>query len=143
MRATVKIEGLSKVMRSLKRLAPEIHKDLRVRFRDVAKEVAQTAKSNASWSKRIPGAIGVTVSNKGVGVRVSKKKAPHGPLYERGNKGSRSSSLRHPLFGNKAFWFSEPIRPFLRPAVEDHRDDATQKLLDAIVAARREVGLHG
>lgn len=136
----VVIEGLPEFLRALKRFAPEVRKEFNKQARAVASAIASTAKQNANWSRRIPGAIGTSVTGRGVGVRLSKSKAPHGAMYERGTKGG-AGVVRRPLFGNRQFWFSTPTRPFLEPAVEAHREEATESMLEAIEAAKRGVGL--
>lgn len=140
MDARIVVEGLPQFLRALKLYAPLVHKQFRSKARDIAKAIAAEAKSNASWSGRIPGAISPSVTTKFVGVRVSKKKAPHGGLYERGSTG-RPKVVRHPLFGNKNVWFEEPVRPFLAPAVEANRDDTLAAMLQAVEEAKRGAGL--
>lgn len=137
------IEGLPEFLRALKRYAPEVRKDWNKRARGIAKVIAASAKANASWSSRIPGAIVPTATTRFVGVRVLKAKAPHGPLFERGEAGSRNAmSFRHPLFGNRAFWFQEPTRPFVQPAVEKHRGSSLKAMLEAVEEAKRGAGLN-
>ena len=138
---TVHIEGLREFDRAMKRLTPEVQKQFRADLKKIAQDVASEAKGRASWSRRIPGAISATVTAKGAGVRLSKKKAPHGGLYERGSSGNRRM-VRHPLFGNTDFWFETPIRPFIEPAVQSKRDDAKEAFLDALQRAKKGVGLY-
>jgi hypothetical protein len=138
--ATVKVEGLSQFLRALKRYAPEVRKEFNKRARSVASVIAADARGRAAWSRRIPGAIGPTVTTKWVGVRISRRKASHGPLYERGGKGN-TGVVRHPLFGNRAFWFSTPARPMLRPAAQAHEQDTVEAMVRAIGDAKRGAGL--
>src|SRR4051794_36393429 len=118
----VTIDGYSKLLRDLKKLAPEVDKELRTGLRALGTTVATSAKQNAGRSKRIPSAIGVSVTNKGAAVKVNRRKAPHGSLYERGSKGNRGA-IRHPLFGNREHWYATPTRPFIKPAIDSHRDE--------------------
>lgn len=143
MAQTVVIEGLPEFRRALKKYAPEVAKEFNKESRAVAVRITTVARENASWSRRIPGAIKPSVTAKGVGVRVVKKIAPHGGLYERGGSGDRSGSFRHPVFGNRDVWVTSPTRPFLRPAVEANRDEAMAAMLRAIENAKTKVGLHG
>lgn len=138
--AHIVIEGLPEFLRALKRYVPEVHKEFRARARAIAASIANDAKGRAAWSRRIPGAISPTVTSRVIGVRVSKKKAPHGGLYERGSKG-RPTTVRHPLFGNRNFWFDEPTRPFLAPAVEAQRDESIAAMFAALEDAKRGAGL--
>jgi hypothetical protein len=135
------IDGYSQLLRGLKKLAPEVDKNLRKELRGLAAGVASDAKANASWSDRIPPAIGVSVTNKGVGVRVARKRAPHGSLFERGSRGNRGA-IRHPVFGSDT-WVSQPTRPFLQPAVDSRRDDLLRDAEAALRKAVRQAGLGG
>jgi hypothetical protein len=134
------IEGLPEFLRALKRYVPEVHKQFRERARAIAVAISAEAKQNASWSRRIPAAISPSVTTKFIGVRVSKKKAAHGGIYERGVKGN-PNVVRHPLFGNRDFWFSTPTRPFIAPAVEAKRGDSLEAMLRAVEEAKRGAGL--
>lgn len=133
--------GLPEFTRKLKKYAPVVYKQFNVKAREVSRAIAAEAQGLASWSSRIPAAIGATTTAKGPGVKVARARAPHGPLYERGAAGRRSSQFRHPLFGNKKFWFTQQVRPFLQPAVETHRKDGVAAMLLAVEEAKREVGL--
>lgn len=137
---SIRIEGLPEFLRGLKQYAPEVRKLFLKRARSIAAAIADDARGRASWSRRIPGAIGPVVQAGRIGVRVNKKRAPHGPLYELGSKGN-TGIVRHPLFGNRKFWYSEPARPFLAPAVEAKRDEMVRQMLDAVEQVGRGVGL--
>ncbi len=138
--ATVKVEGLSEFLRALKRYAPEVRKEFNKQARGVLSVIVADAKARASWSRRIPGAITPTVTTRSVGVRLSRRKGAHGPLYERGSKGT-PGIVRHPLFGNRAFWFTSPVRPVIQPAVDAHERKVTEAMLQAIEDAKRGVDL--
>jgi hypothetical protein len=62
-------------------LPVELRAELRPRLLHAGSLVASAARSNASWSTRIPGAIRVGASfnsrTGGASIRVSAKKAPH------------------------------------------------------------------
>jgi len=92
---------------------------IRKRMRESAQPVLANAKSNASWSTRIPGAIKLSISlttrRTGVSLRVNRKKAPHGRPYE--NLG-KPGKFRHPFFGDRTRWFEQPARPFFFRAAE-------------------------
>lgn len=135
------IVGLPELTRKLRTFAPDVAKQFRSKAAEVSKAIATEAKNLASWSTRIPGAIRPTTTVKGPGVRLVKRAAPHGGLYERGAKGGRSSSFRHPLFGNRNFWYTQQTRPFLAPAVEANRKGGIEAMVAAIQEAKRETGL--
>lgn len=134
------IDGYTTLLRGLKRFAPDVDKELRKDLRVIASGVAGEAKSRASWSTRIPAAIGVSVTNRGAGVKVSRRRAPHGPLFERGQRGNRGA-FRHPVFGNRDVWVSQRTRPYLQPAIDHHRDDVLRKSETALRTAIRKAGL--
>jgi hypothetical protein len=99
-----------------------IDKDLRKELRPVLMRVAQPvlerAKANAAWSSRIPQAMrispGFSTRRAGVAIVVSARRAPHARPYE--NLG-RQGTFRHPVFGHRDRWVSQPARPFLFSAL--------------------------
>lgn len=123
--------------KDLKRLAPDIRKELDRELRAAAKEVAATAKANASWSTRIPAAIGVSVTGKVVAVKAREVKAPHARPYEGiGGQGS----FRHPVFGDRQVWVSQATRPFIAPAAKEHEADFYRRVEDAVDRAAAKAG---
>ncbi len=133
------IIGLTDFQRDLKKLAPEVRKAFDKRLKAIVRDVVADAQSRASWSSRIPRAIGPSLTRRGAGVRIRRDKAPHGSIYELGS-GRNSGTVRHPLFGDTAHWFSSPTRLFLGPAVDDKRDEAVKQALEAVEDAAKEVG---
>lgn len=129
---------LARFQRDMKRLAPQVIKEFRKDMRTVMKPVADEAKRNAGWSSRIPGAIGLKVTAKKVGIRVSAARAPHGAPYE--GKNVSGGSFRHPVFGNRNAWVSQTTRPFIQPAVDANADKITEGLADAVTKAASAVG---
>lgn len=121
----------ARFQRDLKRLDPELKKQLNKELRGFLRQlVIPDAKSNASWSSRIPGAIRPRVTTRRVGLRVAAKRAPHARPFEGISQGA---TFRHPVFGNRNVWVPQSARPFLKPAVEENRDefmDAAGKALD-------------
>ncbi len=116
---------------------------LRSRLRPVVKaaaaSVAAQAKTNAAFSSRIPGAIsvrsklGTELTGVGATVVVSAAKAPDARVLELGNTNSSSTTtFKHPVFGND-WWVSEPMRPFLFPAMA-----AQRKTIEAAIVAAIE-----
>lgn len=112
----------------------DLRRELRPRLRAAGSLMQRTAQANASWSTRIPAAIRVTTTlastTGGVGVRVDSTKAPHARAFE--GIGSRSSTFRHPVFGNTGVWTEQQERPFLVPAVNANRT-AVQALIATAV----------
>jgi hypothetical protein len=130
------------LQRDLKRLAPEIQKELNKEIKGIAGDIVSDAKSSASWSSRIPGALAVSVTTSRVGVKVNRKKAPHARAFEgvgRSGFGTKSS-FRHPVFGNRNVWVSQPTRPFLAPAIRANQTAFFQKAEEAVTNAARHAG---
>jgi len=95
---------------------------------DIRGEMAR----RASWSTRIPGAIGVRTqfSSAQVQIRVNQARAPHARPYEGLSSGS---SFRHPVFGNRNVWVAERARPFFFPAIDGNRDRVRDAVERAII----------
>lgn len=115
----------------LKGVAPAVQKALNRDLRAYAKVVATAAKANASFSKKIPPTIGVTATAKFAGIRV---KGQPGPLFERGSQGN-PGEIRHPLFGNYDFWYSQPTHPFVAPAIHATESTALASMKRAVEKA--------
>jgi len=113
-------EEVRKLINDLRKIGDGVGRNLGKEFKRAAGPVAAQARANASWSTRIPGAISVGVSSSrrypGAQIKVAKGPAPHARLYEFGS-GRRSSSFRHPVFGNLENWVEQTTRPFIRPAI--------------------------
>lgn len=126
----VRIDGLTDLLKNLKKLEPEVSKELRGRLREIVKVVAADArkraphKSGALAKKIVP-----SVTNKGAAVQ---SKAPHARISEFGG--------RHPVFGHDR-WVFHPARPHVFPAVEAHRDDVQTQGSEALSDAIRKAGL--
>ncbi len=135
--------GLRVLVGELGVLPTEIRRELRTGFRAAGQRALETARDNASWSSRIPGAITMRVSTSGpstgVALRVDAARAPHARPYEGLTRGGRST-FRHPVFGTVESWVAQATRPFLRPAVQSVRDDVVQAARDAVQSAARHAG---
>lgn len=140
--ASVEVEGLPEFLRALRRYAPEVRKDFNREARTAANVIVSEARTRAGWSRRVPASVtvGPTVTGQEVGVRISRRVARHGPLYERGSKGT-PGVIRHPLFGNREHWYSTPVRPFLAPAVEANESSVIEAMLRAVASAQRGADL--
>jgi len=96
-----------------------------------AEEIADGARSNASsWSSSIPPNIRTEqVSEKQVNIV-----SDAGPAYP------AETRSRHPLFGNRDFWYGPPGRPFLGPAADERAGAALAKYADKVDRMCREAG---
>ncbi len=136
----VEYGGLRILVGELGELPNDIRRDLRKGLREAGQEALNQARSNASWSSRIPGALSLRVYTSGpragVSLRVDSSKAPHARPYE--GIGGRGDSFKHPVFGGET-WVSEPTRPFLAPAAQKTRPRVMAAAEHAIQTAARRL----
>ena len=131
-------EAFRTFQRELRKVEPVLAKELNKELRQIVKErIIPTAKANAGWSSRIPGAIKPQVTTKLVGIRVAGKQAPHAKPFE---NTSNTGWFRHPVFGNRQVWVNQNARTFLRPAVDANQESAAQAVAKAIDTAGRAAG---
>jgi hypothetical protein len=123
-----------KARAALKQYDDAIRKELDKELRGIAREVVNVAKANAAWSTTIPPAYGVTVVRKGAGVKIRRSKSVIAVLNEFG-------PWRHPLYGNFDYWYEQPARPSVKPAVESERPKLVAKANAAAERARKKAGL--
>jgi hypothetical protein len=114
---------------------------LRKNLKAAAEPMKRQVQANASWSSRIPGAVGMqvrfTAKKVGVSVFVSRKKAPHARPIE--NAG-RSGEFTHPLFGDPSHPVRQPARPFFFTEMARHMPEVEKACAAAIDEAARQAG---
>jgi len=138
--------ALSQLARDLHRFGPAGRRNVRERFDAAGQPLLSDAKSRASWSTRIPGAITVRAfTNQGRGslglqLRADVGVAPHARAYEGLTRGGSAAQFRHPVYGHLDRWVPEPTRPYLSPAVEAAGERLPDELLAAFEDAARELG---
>lgn len=133
-------DSIRRLVRDLDGIPPDLRRQLRPGLRAAGKAVADQAKTNASWSSRIPRAIGVSVKfsgSPGVRVVVNKRKAPHARPYEHGG---RPGTFRHPYFGDRRRWYSQRARPFLAPAARAKGPRAAREVDRVVRRVTRAAG---
>lgn len=137
---------VAQLARDLHRMGPAGRRSLGRRFKGLSGPLLADARSRASWSTRIPGAISVRPiadANRGrVGLqlRISAKKAPHGRPYEGINSQGNEGYFRHPLFGDTDSWHTQKTRPYAWPAVVAKGEAARTAVLEAYEDAARDAG---
>ena len=93
-----------------------------------AEVIADGARGLAgSWSRQIPASIRVSA---GEHLAIISASAPNARPAE--------LRLRHPLFGNREYWYGPPGEPFLSPAAVSRIDEALVKYarkIDKMAAA--------
>jgi len=95
-----------------------------------AEEIADGARSNASWSQSIP----PNIRTEQVDANTVNVVADAGPAYP------GETRARHPLFGNKHHWYGPPGEPFLAPAAEQRAGAAMDKFALVIDRKAMEAG---
>lgn len=130
------------LQRDLKNLAPEYRKQFNKQIKQVGARIVSDAKSNASWSSRIPGAIALSVTGTRIGVKASRRKAPHARPYEGISGVFGAKGFRHPVFGNRQVWVAQAARPFMAPAVKENQEAFFEEAAEIVDDAARQVGWH-
>lgn len=106
---------------------------LRDRMVQAARLLADDVKKHTSaWSHRIPDATSVFNDSSGIGVVVDGSLAPSASPNEYGD--------RHPLFGNRDYWYKTPHRPFLEESTAAIADNATDLIASVVDDWTRDAG---
>lgn len=134
-------DDLRRLVRDLGKLPAEVRKELRPRLRKAGTRARTRARGNASWSRRIPGAIRFQVSfakrRPGIALSVDRRRAPHARVLE--NLG-KSGMIRHPFFGDRKRWVSQPAKPFLFSAAQAEWRSIDSDIAAAVDATARKHG---
>lgn len=113
--------------------------DLGRRLLEAGEFIAVIARSNASWSDRIPGSVRVGGGRSGVVVRAGNRSAPHAYSWE-------IPGVQHPVFGGRdtkrpdAPWVPNGTRRFLLPAADEGAGGAAEIVARVISDWAREYG---
>ncbi len=130
-------------------------RSLRAGLRAAAKPIADRARQNAAEvSSKVAATITVetafTASRTGVFITAKRNKMPagHAPLpglLERGSQrnGGASGTFRHPVFGDDTNWVSQPMHPFLAPAVAGQQEKVAETVRAAVDVELHRHGLGG
>lgn len=111
-----------------------LNRQMLKRLKDAATVIAEQARTNAGFSKRIPAAISVhATAADGVFILADGSKARNAAPYEYGD--------RHPTFGHDP-WVQTPHKPFLEDAADMKGNAAADKFSAIIDDWARELGFH-
>lgn len=126
----VQANGLAALARDLQSFAPKAAQEMMASLSIAGNLVAAEAKSEASWSSRIPGSIKVTGKTvRSIAVKAGNvADAPHAYTFEAPN----GAPVRHPVFGRRDNWVEQAPRPFLRPALDNHTEEIMEIVLTSI-----------
>jgi hypothetical protein len=94
--------------------------------------IADAARSlAASWSQKIPPSISLEVAGKVATISADAPDARPAELR-----------LRHPLFGNREYWYGPPGAPFLAPAADAKAGAAMARYAKKIDGWARKAGFN-
>lgn len=126
---------LQELVRDLGKIPKDLSQEMRPMLKRTGEGALRDAKSNASWSSRIPGATRLAISfgkkNTGVSIRTNQRKAPHARPHENNGK---PGTFRHPNFGRDD-WSSQQARPYMQPAADKWQaqvDEEIGKVVDQV-----------
>jgi hypothetical protein len=128
--------------RALRTAAPSTRRQLITRLRGVGALVAEEARAQIEpYSTSIPPSIKVRVSRLTVSVVAGGPDVPLAGLFELGNVGDkgRRDVFRHPVFGNREIWVSQPRHPFLAPALRQRWSEVERAAVEALDATIAEI----
>ena len=130
---TIDVRGLRRLSRDLRAAAPAMAVELPTGLKAAGSVVAEEAKSQSSWSTRIPGSVKTRASGTTATVIAGGSAAPDAAPFE--NRG-KTGAFRHPVFGNVGVWVSQQARPFLAPSLEAKSTELTaavEAVLDRVI----------
>lgn len=135
-------DSIKQLARAWGQVPIELRRALRPAIRAGSDELVRDMRARASYSSRIPNAIRSTVSfassSGGVTIRVDARRAPHARPLE-GATNSRGGYFRHPVFGDRTTWVSQPTRPFFFPAIKAGQAQLRRHIHEAVRASLRGV----
>jgi hypothetical protein len=131
-----------KLMAALEGLAPAARRAVGRLVRPMGQDVLREATANAAaFSRRIPGSLSLQIrlagARPGIVIRASLAVAPHARAFE----GLVEDVWKHPLFGDRDWWFAQQARPYMQPAVLAAIPRAQAELTAAINEIHRRAGL--
>lgn len=130
-------QGISELAATMGRIPMELRTELEPAVLEAGQLVADRAKSNASWSSYIPGAVTVTArfaaSGGGAEIRVAERGYPHaGEVRTLEGNGDGPTEFRHRVYGNPNAFAPMQTRPFLHPALDEESAPATEVIAAAV-----------
>lgn len=121
---------LQKFMRDLRKMAPEVAKQTRKRFKSAATPILNDARSRQpKYTGELRRKTKIRNARGRVEIRSS---ARHARISEFGG--------RHPAWGNREVWVRQDPAPAIFPAVDAGRDKFVQEAAKAVDQGAREAG---
>ena len=119
----IDVSALRELARDLKRVGPELARELQAGMKEAADVVASEAERRADFSTRIPGSIRRRTSLANFKVTAGGDAAPDAAPIENRGKGH----VRHPVFGDREVWTEKNSPPaFLAPALDAKTDQVVE-----------------
>lgn len=148
----VTVDNLREVVQAIRKADAEIAKGLRRTFRqEIGNPILAQVRAEAPGKlpnrrKSVPPTVyKLSVDNDRVGISITKAASGQpgqiARIFEIGSARNRYGIIRHPLFGNRNYWYHMRFRPVLRPILERNRDFAQNKLVDAVTDAARRANI--
>jgi hypothetical protein len=141
-RIQVDSHDLADLYRAAKAAPGVVQVELRRGVKKAAQPVADSVKSAASWSSRIPGSIKTKASFAAKGASVTiVADAGIAPEAAPLNHGGKGGTFRHRVFGGDT-WVSQPARPFFQTGAKAGTPAAERAMLDVMDQIARKLGFH-
>jgi hypothetical protein len=141
-------DQMAKVARDLKQVDANLVKELRRGVKEAAQPIFTEVKAAATRASKAVGksiTLETSFSGKtaGAAIKAKRSKMPAGKqdlpaLLERGNG---SGGIRHPVFGNRAVWVTQPLRKFISPYAPKHLPAVQTRIIKCLDDAARAAGL--
>ena len=130
---TLKAAGTKEMRTRLRKIMATETKPLRQKIKQSAKDTLPSKGGLNKWAAVTP-AQNTDFREKSAGVRIRMTKKGHDlAALNRGR-------LRHPLFGNRKFWYQQSIAEgFFTKPVEEDGDALKARIVDALDAYKREI----
>ena len=131
---TVDTSDFRRFSAALRKAAPDVDKNMRTKLRAAGEIVAAEARARVSAaSSSVPSSITVKVTRTTVAVSAGGPGVPMAGLLELGNAGKRGGGeFRHPVYGSRTVWVKQKMHPYLLPALEARRVEATDAIFLAL-----------
>lgn len=132
------------VMAADARALPEVTRDTaRTGLQVGTRGILASARSNAGWSRRIPGSVRTRTywgkDRDTISLTAGGSNAPHAGPYEHGGS---PGTFRHPTFGHRDRVVTQVARPFLKPAVDAGEPPLTALMDQCLNASATRLGFH-
>lgn len=122
---------------AIKDLGGKMPKEIKAKIRPLLRKTGQGAltavRGNASWSTKIPRAtrLQISLAGKRPGVAVVTRLTQAEGSRALEHQG-RPGKVRHPLFGNRKVWVTQPARPFMTQEAPKWQEEVRAGIRDAI-----------